>query len=161
MNLKTLFIALLLAIAMPFNAFAHNHSQLAFEHSWIKLPIPGMQMTGGFINITNNGAQDEQLIAVHSEIAKTVELHSMVMVDGVMKMRAVDGGWTIPAGETISLKPGGNHIMFIGLQKHLHEDDMITLKLEFKHAGQVERHFHVAKSGVISEEQMTQHSHSH
>lgn len=161
MKLKTLFTALLLVVAMPFNAFAHNHGHLVLEHSWIKQPIPGMKMTGGFINITNNGTQDEQFIAVHSDIAKQVELHTMVMVDGVMKMRALDGGWTIPAGETITLKSGGNHIMFIGLQRHLHEDDMVTIELEFKHAGRIERNFHVRKPGTMNEEHMIQHSHSH
>lgn len=161
MKLNNLFIAFLLAAVLPFSAFAHNHGHLVFEHSWIKLPIPGMTMTGGFINITNNGTQDEQFIAAHSDIAKKVELHTMVMVDGVMKMRAVDGGWTIPAGASISLKSGGNHIMFIGLQKHLHADDMVTIELEFKHAGRIERSFHVRKPGAMSEEHKTQHGHSH
>lgn len=159
MQLKNLFITATIALLMPMAAMANSHANLAFSHSWIKLPVPGMKMTGGFINITNNGTEDEQFIAAHSDISKVVELHTMVMVDGVMKMRAVDGGWTIPAGETITLKPGGDHIMFIGLQQHLQEGDMITLQLEFKHAGKVERQFKVRKPEDMGNSQMTQHSH--
>ena len=159
MKLKNLIIALAVAALLPFTAAAHNHANLELAHSWIKQPIPGMQMTGGFITITNNGANDEQFIAVHSDIANKVELHTMVMVDGVMKMRAVENGWSIPAGETKALKPGSDHIMFIGLQQHIKEGDTITLQLEFKHAGKIEHSFKVQASGAMGEDMSSQHSH--
>lgn len=159
MKMKNLFIAFVVATLLPFTAAAHNHANLEFAHSWIKQPIPGMKMTGGFITITNKGTKDEQFIAAHSDIAKKVELHTMVMVDGVMKMRAVDGGWTISAGETKVLKPGSDHIMFIGLQQHLKEGDMIILKLEFEHAGMVERGFKVRAPEQMSDNMNSQHSH--
>ncbi len=149
MKLNKLLASAALALSMPVAAMAHNHSNLEMGHSWIKQPIPGMTMTGGFISITNNGMEDEQLLAVHSDIAKVVELHSMVMVDGVMKMRAADAGWSIAPGETLSLKAGGKHIMFIGLQQMIMEGDKVTLELEFKHAGRVERTFMVHMPATV------------
>ena len=159
MKMKNLFSAFVVATLLPLTAAAHNHANLEFAHSWIKQPIPGMKMTGGFITITNNGSEDEQFIAAHSDISKIVELHTMVMVDGVMKMRAVENGWIIPAGETKVLKPGSDHIMFIGLQQHLKEGDMITLELEFKHAGRVERSFKVRAPKGDTNNMSSQHSH--
>ncbi|MCP4789348.1 MAG: copper chaperone PCu(A)C [Gammaproteobacteria bacterium] len=146
MNLKLKLVSLLVALFLPVMALAaHNHSNLDIQHSWIKAPVPGTMMTGGFISITNNGKHDEQLVAAYSDIAKNTELHTMVMIDGVMKMREVEGGWVIPAGETLTLAPGGNHIMFIGLTSMLMEGDKQILTLEFKHAGKVERAFMIHK----------------
>ena len=159
MKLNNLLATFVVALLLPIAALAHNHSNLEFAHSWIKQPIPGMQMTGGFITITNNGTKDEQFIAAHSDLSKKVELHTMVMVDGVMKMRAVEGGWTIPAGESKVLKPGSDHIMFIGLQQGIKDGDMITLELEFEHAGRVERTFKVRMPEANSASMTMQHSH--
>lgn len=158
MKLKNLIASVTVALLLPIAALAHNHSSLEFAHSWIKQPIPGMKMTGGFITITNNGAEDEQFIAAHSDLSKKVELHTMVMVDGIMKMRAVEGGWTIPAGQSKVLKSGSDHIMFIGLQKGIKDGDMVTLELEFEHAGRVERTFKVRMPEANSDNMTMQHS---
>lgn len=122
-------------------AQAHSSASLEMDHSWIKAPIPGTMMTGGFISITNNGNKDDHLIAVYSDLAKKVELHAMTMVDGVMRMRAVTGGWTIPAGETLKLESGGKHIMIMGLQKMIKEGDVQMMVLKFKEAGAIKRNF--------------------
>ena len=135
------------SIVMPVMAFANGHGHLEISHSWIKASLPGSKMTGGFVTITNKGMHEDHLIAAYSDIAKKTELHTMVMDDGVMKMRAVDGGWAIPVGATLELAPGGNHIMFIGLTGAVVEGGMQTITMEFKHAGKIEQVFMVKKAG--------------
>ena len=170
MSLKTTISSIFIALLLPISALANNHSDLEIGHSWIVQPIPGMMMTGGFITITNNGMDDEHLLAAHSDIAKVVELHTMVMVDGVMKMRAAENGWAIPAGETLTLKAGGDHIMFIGLQEAIKEGDTVAVELEFEHAGMMQRTFMVHMPATVeahhanggdSMDHNHNHSHSH
>ena len=161
MNLKKQLVAGIISLALPLAVWAHNHSNLDMQHSWIKLPVPGTMMTGGFITITNNGIEDEHLLSASSNIAKNTELHTMVMVDGVMKMREVEAGWVIPAGETLTLKPGGNHVMFIGLKSMLKEGGKETITFKFKHAGDVERTFMVHKPGEMNSQSHSEGSHDH
>lgn len=161
MNLKKQLVAGIISLALPLAVWAHNHSNLDMQHSWIKLPVPGTMMTGGFITITNSGIEDEHLLSASSTIAKNTELHTMVMVDGVMKMREVEAGWAIPAGETLTLKSGGNHVMFIGLKSMLKEGDETTVTLKFKHAGDIERTFMVHKPEMAEMHKTEGHDHDH
>ena len=97
----------------------------------LRATAPGMGMTGGYVTITNNGESDERLVAVSAGFAKRVELHEMIHDNGVMKMRERDGGIEIPAGETVMLKPGGLHIMFMGLGETMVPGEMREITLEF------------------------------
>lgn len=159
MNLNKLLAAGVISLALPLAGWAHNHSNLDMQHSWIKQPVPGTMMTGGFITITNNGMDDDQLLSASSNIAKHTELHTMVMVDGVMKMREVEAGWAIPAGETLTLKSGSNHIMFIGLNTMLMEGDKQTITLTFKLAGDIEQRFMVHKPETVEMHSLAGHDH--
>ena len=62
-------------------------------------------------------ARKPTVLLAASDVAGKVELHEMAVTDGVMKMRELENGIDIPAGETVSLKPGGLHIMFMGLNQ--------------------------------------------
>jgi copper(I)-binding protein len=76
----------------------------------------------------------DRLTAVSSPVAKKAELHTMSMGGGVMKMRpltAID----IPAGQAVTLNPGGMHIMLLGLTQPLHQGQSFPLTLSFDHAG--------------------------
>jgi len=97
----------------------------------LRATAPGMGMTGGYVVITNNGNSDERLVAVSAGFAKRVELHEMIHDNGVMKMREREGGIQIPAGETVMLKPGGLHIMFMGLSETMIPGEMREITLEF------------------------------
>lgn len=92
--------------------------------------------SGSFMLIRNSGAADK-LIKVESDVAKSTELHTVEMVDGVMKMRPVEGGIPVPANGEVALKPGSYHVMLIGLHKGLNAGDTVALKLQFEKAGSV------------------------
>ena len=97
----------------------------------IRAIAPGMDVTGGYVAITNHGNSDDKLVAVTALFAKLVELHEMTQDNGVMKMRRRGDGIEIPAGETVLLKPGGLHIMFMGLKETLRPGEIREITLEF------------------------------
>jgi copper(I)-binding protein len=93
-------------------------------------------MSAAYMLITNNGADPDRLLSIESDAAHAVELHESREVDGVMQMEpivAID----IPANASAELKPGGMHVMLIGLTKDLNAGDKVKLVLKFEKAGNV------------------------
>jgi len=83
-------------------------------------------------------------MAVESGISGKAEIHTMAVDDkGVMTMRMVEGGLEIPAGGTVELKPGGYHLMFIGLKAPPKEGEPFAATLSFEKAGPVAVEFAV------------------
>ncbi len=130
---RTMLAATLLAIAAG-SASAQNAVKV--EGAWARPTVAGQSGGGGFAKITGGSAPD-RLVAASAGISKTVELHKMEMDGNVMRMRPVDGGIEVPAGGVVELKPGGLHIMFIGLNKTLKNGDSFPLTLKFEKAGEV------------------------
>ena len=87
--------------------------------------------------IINNGGETDTLVAVRGDVANSLELHMVENVDGVMKMRPVEGGIPIPGNNVQTLQPGGYHIMMIGLTRDLRAGDTFDLTLTFTQAGDV------------------------
>jgi len=104
---------------------------------------PGARSGGAYLAIENHGKDNDQLIRAASPIAASTELHTMRMEGDVMRMRAVTS-IGIPAGSTMSLAPGGYHVMFIGLKKPLVAGDAVPLTLTFEKAGTIDVEVHVA-----------------
>jgi uncharacterized protein YcnI/copper(I)-binding protein len=118
-----------------------------------KAMLPGQPVGGGFVTITNSGKADDKLVSAVSDVAGRVELHEMAMQGEVMKMRKLDDGITVPAGETVELKPGGLHFMFFEVKKPFAEGDTVPVTLTFEKAGKVDITLSVqsAKPGEASE----------
>jgi len=104
---------------------------LEYEHATIKLVPPVSKNTAGFITIKNLSDKDLKLIKVESEISEIVELHTMKMDKEMMVMRPVDS-ILVPKKGSVHLKPGGLHIMFLGIKKALVKDDKIEAKLIYE-----------------------------
>jgi copper(I)-binding protein len=105
---------------------------------WTRAMLPGQPVGGGYFTITNNGKSADRLVSISSPDAGSAEIHSMVMKDNVMVMRPVEGGLEIPAGETVELKPGHFHLMFMDVKKPFRKGDTVPVTLEFEKAGKVE-----------------------
>lgn len=103
-----------------------------------KAMLPGQPVGGGYVTIKNAGTSDDKLIGVESSASGRAEIHEMAMVNDVMKMRKLDDGIVIPAGQTIELKPGGLHMMFFDVKKPFAEGDKVPVTLIFEKAGKVE-----------------------
>ncbi len=107
--------------------------QVKFSNAWVKKPMPGMAMTAGFVDIKNLSGKDLKLVAVRTSVSKVAELHTMVMVDKVMQMRQIIDGWVIAPGQTLTLAPGGNHAMLMGIDADL--KNKADVELEFNIEG--------------------------
>lgn len=97
----------------------------------VRLMPPGSPATGAFLTLTNTGDAPAAVVSAESTAAKTVELHTHVQEDGMMKMRQIPR-IDVPAhGETV-LQPGGLHVMLIGLTAPLHKGGTVPLTLVFE-----------------------------
>ena len=116
--LLSLAMAFCLALSATAPASAHDYKlgSLEITHPWTRATPATAQTGGGFLTITNKGTTPDRLIAARSPASNKVEVHEMKMDGNVMKMRELEKGLEIPAGATVTLKPGGYHIMFMGAQ---------------------------------------------
>jgi len=113
----------------------HAQPAVKVDGAWARPTVTGQAGGGGFLKITGGAAADK-LVSASAEVSKSVELHTMVMEGDVMRMREISA-IDVPAGKTVELKPGGLHVMFIGLTKTLKNGDSFPLTLRFEKAGEV------------------------
>ncbi|MFD1198261.1 DUF1775 domain-containing protein [Brucella gallinifaecis] len=129
--------------------------ELSISGPSIRAMVPGAKVAGGYLTIKNNGKDADKLVGVTTTGVKRVEIHEMSMENQVMKMRELKDGLNIPAGETVELKSGGYHLMFIQPDHPYKEGDKVTATLEFEKSGKVDLEFPVTAQSGKSED----HSH--
>ncbi|MFP4537803.1 MAG: copper chaperone PCu(A)C [Dichotomicrobium sp.] len=129
-------LALCLISTMAAHAHVETVSDLEIVHPWAKASLKGVPNSAAYMAITNTGDTDDRLVAVSAEVSENTELHTMSMEEGVMRMRRIEGGLILPAGETVVLEPGGKHIMLIGLRRQLKPGDRFDLSFTFENAGE-------------------------
>ena len=100
------------------------------DDPYVRAIPPGLTISAAFMVLINESDKAIDLIKATSASAKNVELHEHVHEDGMMKMRQVSK-ITVAANGSTALKPGGYHIMLIGLVKHIQPNDIVTINLEF------------------------------
>lgn len=93
--------------------------------------------SAAYMIITNSGKEPDRLVGAKADVSNAVEIHETVMDGDVMRMQPVQGGIEVPAGGQVELKPGGYHVMFIGLTRDLNAGDKLPLTLQFEKAGDV------------------------
>lgn len=130
-------------IAFAANAQSVSKGDLAISHPWARETAAGQTAGGGFLTITNKGKTEDRLTGGTTAAAAQVQIHTMSMDGGIMRMRPLKDGLAIPAGGTATLKPGSFHIMFIGLKRPFKQGEMIPVTLTFAHAGKVDVQFKV------------------
>jgi periplasmic copper chaperone A len=130
-----LLAAALLTPVLPVSA------QVRVDGAWARPTVPGQQGGGGFLSLTSAGG--DRLIGGSTPLAQRFELHTMAMKGDVMEMRQVDA-IELPAGKTVELKPGGLHVMFIGLKQPLALGSKVPVTLRFEKSGEVKVEFEVA-----------------
>lgn len=147
--LSALRVAALPLLLLASSAGAHDYKlgDLKIDHPWSRATPPGAKVAGGFMKITNNGTQPDRLIGGTMIAAGIFEVHEMKMEGNVMKMRALEKGLEIKPGQSVELKPGGFHVMFIDLKSQLKEGEKLKGTLVFERAGTVEVEFKVESRG--------------
>ena len=124
---------------------------------WSRATPPTAQAAGGFLAITNKGTTADRLIAVRSAVSDKAEIHEMKMDGNVMRMRELEKGIEIPPGGTVELKPGGFHLMFMGLKAPFAKDTKVPITLVFEKAGSVDVELAVQAMGAAAPGQKMQH----
>jgi len=140
MSFKSTLLAAATAVSLvlPGAALAGDTANMTIEAPYARASTAMSSSGAAFMMLVNHGAEDDRLIAAYSDIAERVELHTHIEdANGVMQMREVEGGFPVAAGGMHALARGGDHVMFLGLNKALEQGDMITLTLTFEKAGDV------------------------
>lgn len=125
-SIKTVLAATAIALAS-----SAAYAEVKVENAWVRATVPNQQATGAFLNLTSD--KDAKLVGASSSVLPNVEIHEMAMENDVMKMRQVTG-IDLPAGQTVELKPGGYHIMFMNLADQVKEGDTIPLTLDIENS---------------------------
>jgi copper(I)-binding protein len=110
----------------------------AWARPMVVQETPGAAGAGGnsavYLTLANRGRVADTLLGGASPVASRVEIHESFLDGDIMRMREV-GPMEIGAGETLTLQPGGLHIMLVGLRGSLVAGDTIPLTLRFRRAG--------------------------
>jgi hypothetical protein len=127
--MKVLFAAALLASAASLPVCA---ADISVTDAWARATMPGQPVSGAYMQIRSDA--DARLVSVSSPAVPRVEMHEMKMDGDVMRMREVKA-IELPKGKTVSLEPGGFHIMLMNLQKPIAAGDVIPLILTVESGG--------------------------
>ncbi|MEH6526135.1 MAG: copper chaperone PCu(A)C [Sneathiella sp.] len=133
----------------PSEVVAAEKHNIVVKDAWSRARPPSAKVGGAFVMIMNDGAKADQLIGVKSPIAKRTEIHESFMKDGVMSMAPVDD-IVVKPGEKIMFKPGGLHVMLMGLTQNLTMGEEFPMTLVFEHAGEIKIMVHVKDAGAMS-----------
>ena len=128
--------ALAFLVALPASAGEYRQGDITIENPWARATAGRAANGAGFMTLVNAGATDDRLIKAETGVAKKTELHTHKMEGDVMKMRPVPA-IDLPAGQSVALKPGGLHVMMMGLHDPLKQGESFPVTLTFEKAGTV------------------------
>jgi copper(I)-binding protein len=140
-----------IVLASPHVASARDYEvgTLRIGDPWIRATPNAAPTAAGYLTVTNHGRTADRLLGGRSPLAQAIEPHTMSMSGGVMRMRLAEGGFEIAPGATLTLAPGGNHLMLVGPRRPLKPGDQVPATLRFSRAGEVKVQFEV-RSGVAA-----------
>jgi copper(I)-binding protein len=163
-RLRLLVSAALAALACVVAETAHAHDfrigSIEIEHPWARATPKGATIAGGYVKVTNTGKEADRLIGGSLPNAGRFEIHQMTMNNGVMQMRPVSGGLEIKAGESVELKPGSYHLMFLDLKQPLVNKQPVKGTLIFEKAGTVEIEYMVEPIGGTPSQSSPKNTHT-
>ena len=127
----------LLALATA-TAIAHDYKvgAISIDHPWARASMGMAKAGAAYMVLTNDGSAPDRLVSASAEVSETVELHTHLMEDGVMRMRQVQAIEVAPGAPSV-LEPGGLHVMLIGLKEPLTAGESFPMTLTFEQAGEI------------------------
>jgi len=143
--MKSHLFTAVLAMSLAFAASAADGTALAFGNAWVRATPPNAQVAGAFLSIENTSTKPDRLLSAGTEAAARVEIHEMKMDGEVMQMRQLSDGLAIPAKQTVTLKPGGYHLMLIAPKRPFSAGQKVAITLVFEKAGKRTLEFAVSK----------------
>jgi copper(I)-binding protein len=137
-----------LALSSAAHAADYDVGSIHISQPWSRATPKGASSGAGYMTITNKGSTPDRVSCVSSDASAQCQIHTMTMEDGVMKMRPVEGGLEVLPGQTVTLKPGGLHMMLLDLKHPLEAGGTMKATLKFDHAGTVDVEYPVAAIGA-------------
>jgi periplasmic copper chaperone A len=134
---KLAFTAALIVAASTAACAQATKTSIVVEDPYARATPAGALSGAVYMTLDNKTTAADRLISASSNVAAQVQIHEMSMVNSVMQMRQLTNGLPVPAGESVTLKPGGYHVMLIGLKKQLTAGETIPLTLTFEKAGNI------------------------
>ena len=101
-----------LAALICFAAACAPKDPIDVRNAWVRAPAPGLAVAGGYLDVTNAGPATIALTGASSPAAGTIEIHTETHDGDMMQMRRIES-LPIPSGQTVSLAPGGTHLMLL------------------------------------------------
>jgi len=139
---------ILLAAALLTAAPTDAQTQpIEVQNAWARATAAGAKAGGVFLTITDKGEPD-RLVGASTPVAAVAEVHETVNDNGVMRMRPIPA-LPMQPGQPVVLKPGGYHIMLMGLKQQLKDGETFPVTLNFEKAGSITTTVHVAKAGAM------------
>lgn len=151
MRVSLLIIAAILFVALQmFTARADDvkAGDLVISQPWSRATPAGAKVASGYLTIANKGTTPDRLLGGSSDAAAKVDIHEMASNGGVMTMRTLDDGVALAPGATVTLAPGGYHLMLTDIKKPLKQGDGVAVTLKFEKAGDVVVTFNVMSVGA-------------
>lgn len=112
-------------------------ADISVQNVWARASAGAVKNGAAFLTIQNTGASDDAVVSASTTVCDHAELHTHIKDGTVMRMRQVEN-IPVPAGQTVMLKPGGLHVMLMGLSHPLKEGETFPLTLTFEKAGSIE-----------------------
>lgn len=137
----------------------HDHPKgIMIEDAQIRATTAQAGATAVYAHIHNHGKIDDKLIGAFVTFAKKTEIHEIVLDGDVMKMRELQGGIALPAGASVTLKNGAEHVMIMGLSEGISLGQSYAITFEFAQAGTLTVE---AEAIPLSGKKAKAHNHDH
>lgn len=140
------------------SALAMGKDTVYIENAWVRPTTPGQDIGAAYM--TFSSMQNVTLIRVTSDATESIEIHSMSMRNGVMKMRMLEN-LPIKAGKPYKLEPGGFHLMLFDLKKPLNAGQYVNFELTFKSGNSEFKQLIKAPIKTPDNTEVDEHSHHH
>jgi copper(I)-binding protein len=128
----------------------YNVGPIQITAPWARATPKRASSGAAYMTITNTGKTPDKVSCVSSDASAECQIHTMTMDNGVMQMRPVEGGLEIKPGETVTLKPGGFHMMLVSLKHPLEQGGTVKATLKFDTAGTVDVEYPIAAIGAAA-----------
>jgi copper(I)-binding protein len=135
-----------------------NAGDISVTGAFSRAMLPNAPVGAGYMTITNAGTTADRLLGATTELTPNVELHDMKVTDGMMEMTPMPDGIEIPAGGSVTLAPGGLHMMFIGPNQLFQEGECVEVTLRFETAGELPVQLSVGPVGAEGAPEHAGHS---
>ena len=137
--IKTMMTAAAVLLTLSAGAAAQSTAkigQIEVSTPWARASAGRAGAGAAYFEIRNHGGKSDRLVSAKTDVSRKAEFHTHLMKDDIMRMVRIDGV-DVPAGRHATLKPGGHHVMLMGLKNPLVKGHSFPLSLTFERAGTV------------------------